>query len=264
MNASYDYTRARTDRGPSIYYGYCGQTRRYRMMDLPDFMTNMQQGMSQAMTDAQTAYQDMMRGYTGPGTGSSYGTRGSRPHVGPHDSDCGCGCHEHHDCHCECCITDADVVVHARCGEVRRIPVTFENDSRRERQVKLQLEKFVTQGGTDVQWATQLSETEFTLKPCDHHTVTIAVLVRCDTLKGGGSTDKPTPQPGNDTSTKINEAAGRLLATDDRLGGVDRCEVIYATLRAEGCVVRPVVIAVAILPSDCDAYRRPCSCGCCH
>jgi hypothetical protein len=28
--------------------------------------------------------------------------------------------------------------------------------------------------------------------------------------------------------------------------------------------VRPVVIAVAVLPDDCDAYRRPCSCGCCH
>jgi hypothetical protein len=40
--------------------------------------------------------------------------------------------------------------------------------------------------------------------------------------------------------------------------------VAYATLRAEGCLVRPVVIAVAVLPDDCDAYRRPCGCGCCH
>ena len=53
-------------------------------------------------------------------------------------------------------------------------------------------------------------------------------------------------------------------AAGERLGSVDRCEVAYATLRAEGCSVRPVVLAVALLPDDCDDYRRPCSCGCCH
>jgi hypothetical protein len=146
-------------------------------------------------------------------------------------------------------VCDADVLVHARCNETRRIPVTFENDTRREKPVKLTLEKFVSAGGKDVGWNAQLSQAEFTLKPCDEHTVIVTVNVKCDTFGGGtqppatGATDNP---------------------NDVRRGTLDRCEVAYATLRAEGCLVRPVVLAVAVLPDDCDAYRRPCSCGCCH
>jgi hypothetical protein len=244
MHASYDdYSRSRQDRGPSIYYGYCHQTRRYRMMDLPDFATNMQQGMSRLMTEPQAVYQDMIRGYTAPGR--------------THDDRCGCRDGHSSDCHCECCVSDADVLVHARCGEVRRIPVTFENDSRRERQVKLELETFVTAGGRELKWVTQLSDTEFTLKPCDEKTVIVSVLVRCDAFTGGQTPNAPTPTNG---SLDVN----RQAATANDLGSVDRCEVAYATLRADGCSVRPTVLGVAVLPDDCDGYRRPCSCGCCH
>jgi hypothetical protein len=265
MYASYDDSpRSRTDRGPSIYYGYCDRSRRYRMMDLPDFMTNVQQGMTRMVTDAQAAYQDMLSGYQRPGSrGSGERVRGERPHGGGcHD----CGCHERccSDCHCECCVTDADVLVHARCGEIRRIPVTFENDSRRERHVKLELDKFVTKGGLDLKWNTLLSETEFTVKPCDERTIIVSVLVRCDTFKGGSQGD--TPQPSDPAKPGGSVDAARVMSTaaSDRLGSVDRCEVAYATLRAEGCAVRPAVLAVAVLPDDCDAYRRSCSCGCCH
>jgi hypothetical protein len=251
MHASYDdCSRSRQDRGPSIYYGYCHKTNRYRMMDLPDFANNIQQGMSRMMTEAQAAYQDMLRGYTTPGR---------KP-----DDGCGCGCRERHcsDCHCECCVCDADVLVHARCGEVRRIPVTFENDSRRDRQVKLELEKFVTAGGRELKWVTQLSDTEFTLKPCDEKTIIVSVLVRCDTFTGDQTPATPTPVEPNRPAGGLD--VNRQAATAERLGSVDRCEVAYATLRAEGCSVRPVVLAVAVLPDDCDDYRRPCSCGCCH
>ncbi|MGH9143096.1 MAG: hypothetical protein ACRD2I_18345 [Vicinamibacterales bacterium] len=250
MYASYDdRSRSRQDRGPSIYYGYCHQTSRYRMMDLPDFANNIQQGMSRVMTDAQSAYQDMVRGYGAP-------TR-------KHDDGCGCGCRERHcsDCHCECCVCDADVLVHARCGEVRRIPVTFENDSRRDRQVKLELEKFVTAGGRELKWGAQLSDAEFTLKPCDEKTIVVSVLVNCDTFTGDQTPGTTTVEP-NLPAGSLN--INRQAATAERLGSVDRCEVAYATLRAEGCSVRPVVLAVAVLPDDCDDYRRPCSCGCCH
>jgi hypothetical protein len=248
MHASYDdRSRSRQDRGPSLYYGYCHQTNRYRMMDLPDFTTNIQQGMSRMMTGAQTAYQDMIRGYAVPGR--------------QHDDGCGCGCRDQHcrDCHCECCVCDADVLVHVRCGEIRRIPVTFENDSRRERQVTLELEKFVTAGGRELKWPAQLSDAEFTLKPCDEKTIVVSVLVRCDTFTGDQATGTVDP---NSEAGSIN--ASRQAATGERLGSVDRCEVAYATLRAEGCSVRPVVLALAVLPDDCDDYRRPCSCGCCH
>jgi len=259
MQGSYtDYSRSRSDRGPAIYYGYCNRTNRYRMMDLPEYMSNVQQGMSRWMSDTQSMYQDISRGYYGRGqTGVHTRTQ----------SDCGCGCSDCRggECHCECCVCDADVLVHARCGEVRRIPVTFENDSRRERQVKLDLEKFMTSGGKDLSWPAQLSETEFTLKPCDEHTVIATVMIRCETKD-------QTPTPGT-TDTKPNTPTGATLAntavaaatTGTRtMGSVDRCEVAYARLRADGCLIRPAVLAVAVLPDDCAAFRRRGAGGCCH
>ena len=247
MHASYDdYTRSRSDRGPAVYFGYCGRTNRYRMMDLPEYMSNVQQGMSRWVSGASSLYQDIARGYTGPLQGRTGGEVRARS-----GRECGCD-----DCHCECCVCDADVLVHARCGELRRIPVTFENDTRRERTVTLQLDPFKTAGGRDLKWPAQLSASEFTLRACDEHTVSVAVQVRCDA--DGGSDIPPGPagaspdQPGT-TATNV-----------PRAGSVDRCEVAYATLRADGCLIRPVVLAVAVLPDDCDAYRRPCGCGCCH
>jgi hypothetical protein len=249
MQATHDDTRTRfdrgpADRGPAIYYGYCGRTRRYRMMDLPDYVSNLQQGMTRLMSDPAGMYQEIARGYSMPGAARPAGVRTRTEH----DCDCGCGCRGDCDCHCECCVCDADVLVHARCNETRRIPVTFENDTRREKPVKLTLEKFVSAGGKDVGWNGQLSQAEFTLKPCDEHTIIVTVQVKCDSF-GGGTTPGTTDSP---------NAAAR------RGGTLDRCEVAYATLCAEGCLVRPVVIAVAVLRDDCDTYRRPCSCGCCH
>jgi hypothetical protein len=244
MQGAYeDFSRSRSDRGPAIYYGYCNRTGRYRMMDLPEYVSNVQHGMSRWMSEAQTMYQDVTRGYYGR---SQSGVRTRTQH----DSGCACRDCRGDDCHCECCVCDADVLVHARCGELRRIPVTFENDTRRERQVKLELEKFMTAGGRELGWQTQLSETEFTLKSCDEHTVIVGVQIKCDGF-GGGTTDTKPNTP----------AAGAASRTG---GSVDRCEVAYARLRADGCLIRPAVIAVAVLPDDCDAYRRPCGCGCCH
>ena len=85
-----DYTRSRSDRGPEIYYGYCGRTRRYRMMDLPDYMSNMQQGFTRMMSDPAGMYQEIARGYSTPGATRPAGVRTRTDH----DSDCGCGCHD--------------------------------------------------------------------------------------------------------------------------------------------------------------------------
>lgn len=258
-----DFTRFRPDRGPAMYLGYCGRTNRYRMMDLPEYLTNMQEGVSRLLSDASAAYQEYTRGASIPWAGRGGGMR-ARPGAGLRgapgadarprpERDCGCGC-GYDDCHCDCCVEDADVLVHARCGETRRIPVTFENDTRRERAVTLQLERFATAGGRDLKWSAQLSETSFTLRACDEHTIAVAVQVRCQAFRGD------TPSPDTPGTTDNPNATN----TPDRIGSVDRCEVAYATLRAEGCLVRPVVLAVAVLPDDCDAYRHPCSCGCCH
>ena len=256
MHASYDdSTRGRSTRGPAVYYGFCGRTNRYRMMDLPDYMENMQQGVSRLMSDASSMYQDVARGYGGTQSRQQGGTsRGS--------GGCGCGggCDDRH---CECHVCDADVLVHARCGEIRRIPVTFENDTRRERPVKLELESFKTADGRDLKWTFLLSETEFTLKPCDEHTVTVAVQVRCEAF-GGEATpvDPSVPKDTDPTGVRLGNVAG--AANNSRFGSVDRCEVGYARLRADGCLIRPVVLAIAVLPDDCDALHHSCSCGCCH
>ena len=70
-----DYTRSRSDRGPEIYYGYCGRTRRYRMMDLPDYMSNIQQGITRMMSDPAGMYQEIARGYSVQGTARPDRTR---------------------------------------------------------------------------------------------------------------------------------------------------------------------------------------------
>jgi hypothetical protein len=224
MRTSYGGSaRLPSERGPEIYYGYCSRTGRFRMMDLPDYFDNVQQGVSKWMTDTQTALS------RGMGTLSWV-----RPSGSP---DCRTG---RDDCHCECCVCDADILLQTRCGETRRVPITYENETRRTRPVTLTLDKFVTAGGRDLKWDARLSESQFTLTACGQHTVTVTVEVRCEVA-----------QP-SDSNIVV-----------DQTGTVDHCEVGYATLRAEGCTVRPIVIAVAVLPTDCDSYRQPCADCCC-
>ena len=265
MYASSERSHSGSSRGPALYFGYCRQTRRFRMMDLPDYMSNMQEGMSQFVSDTTSMVNDMARRYgmTMPGQTSGGGaTHASR--------DCHCD-----DCHCECCVCDADVLVHARCSELRRIPVTFENDTRRERPVKLTLEKFVSAGGRDLGWKAELSETEFTLRGCGEHTVVVTVRVICEAFQRAKHAEalaerireeKPlaAKAPKSELANEARQAdEERHLASEWRDITLDRCEVGYGTLRAEGCIVRPIVLAIAVLPDDCDSYRRPCGCDCC-
>ncbi len=242
---------------PPMYYGYCQRTRQYRMMDLPEYVSNMHEGLSRMVTDSASAYQDMFRTYPNAGGGTATMPWSSTRHHG--HGDCGCrgGCR---DCHCECCVCDADVLVHVRCGELRRIPLTFDNDTRRDRPVTLELGKFLSAGGRDLGWVAKLSETSFTLHPCDEHIVLLEVGILC----GSGTNPPPgtTTPPGTTQPSASGDATNRIDAT--RIGTVDRCEVGYATIRAEGCLTRPIVVAIAVLPDDCDAYHHPCGCDCCH
>jgi hypothetical protein len=54
---------------------------------------------------------------------------------------CACDCApcQPDPCACRCCVTDADLVVEARVGERRVIPIVIENAWRRERDVELEL-----------------------------------------------------------------------------------------------------------------------------
>ena len=226
-------------RGPEMFYGYCHDSGTMRMMDYPDYLSNAQTTYSNLYSGAASTaqpYIDMMMGRA-PATGRQ-SDRGRERDWHRHHGDCGCGCHHEdcgcHDCLCDCRIRCADVVEYARCGEVRRIPITFENETRREREVKLHLGGFATESGHEPGWPTELSDREFKLPPCGEKTVIVTVTVDCGKV--------------GDSRTA---------------GTVDSCKVAYATLRADGCTVCPLVIAVAVLPNDCGAHHTGCLCSCC-
>lgn len=222
-------------RGPEVYYGYCHESGRMRMMDYSDYMSNMQTGYSNLYKNPASVMQPMINMISS----MMQAPAGAAPaHGARHGHDCGC---QERDCSCTCCIRCADLVEYARCGEVRRIPITFDNDTRRERDVTLQLGNFATESGQETGWQTDLSTTQFTLPPCGETTVVLSVNVDCGKIGTPGNQQADQRQPGT----------------------VDGCKVAYATLRAEGCTIRPLVIAVAVLPEHCGAHRTGCGCGCC-
>jgi hypothetical protein len=227
-------------RGPEIFYGYCHDTRQMRMMNYADFMNNLQAGYSNLYNNPVSGMQPMLNALSAMAQGGVATQRGHQGHHHhEHECCCGCGCHED-DCGCSCCIRCADVVEYARCGETRRIPLVFDNDTRRERDITLQLGNFATESGLDVAWKAAISPTEFKLAPCGRTTVVLSVQVDCGKL--------------------IAAPAGN----DRRIVDVESCKVAYATLRAEGCTICPLVIAIAVLPERCDAHHTNCFCSCCN
>jgi hypothetical protein len=219
------------------------------MMDYPDYVSNMQTGMSNLMNNPTSSMQTMLD--TLASMMQSVGTGTSTPtvsiphghHRHHHKHGCGCGC-DQRDCACWCCIRCADVIEYTRCSEMRVIPISFDNDTRRERDVTLQLGNFATESGQDLGWKASVTPTAFKLPPCGETTVLLSVNVDCS--KWGTQTP---PTNVKETRTPVS---------------IDGCKVAYATLRADGCTVRPIVIAVAVLPEWCGAHRAGCGCGCCN
>jgi hypothetical protein len=225
-------------RGPEIFYGYCHDTRRMRMMDYADFISNVRTGYTNFYTNPASAMQPIVNALSAlmpGGAATQPGPYGYHHHKHGHK----CCCCDEDDCSCHCCIRCADLVEYARCGELRRIPLVFDNDSRRERDVTLQLGNFATESGLDVGWQASIAPTEFKLAPCGQTTAVLTVEVDCSKL----------------VSTPANRDQQNL--------DVDSCKVVYATLRAEGCTICPLVIAVAVLPAHCDAHHTSCLCNCC-
>jgi hypothetical protein len=133
-------------------------------------------------------------------------------------------------------VVDADLVVHARLGEDRVVPIVIENNRRREREVSIELSGFTSKGGRDSDVTGRLEgQTEFTLAPCEEREVVIRISV-------GRGQDNP---------------------EGERIVDVDDCVVSYADLRVVGCDNRPIRFAVAVLPRDCHAYHVDCQSGCC-
>ncbi len=161
------------------------------------------------------------------------------------DCDDCCGSTRTVSCECRCCVSDADLIVQARLGEVRVVPVVFTNRRRREREITVNLGEFTTRGGKPAPiTATIIGSANFTLKPCEEHTMAVGITVR-------EAQAAPT----------VGDAVEH--GNDGEIPDVDDCLVAYGHLTIEGCDIRPVRIAVAILPRTCGAHRVECGCGCC-
>jgi hypothetical protein len=161
--------------------------------------------------------------------------------------DCGgrecrhCGCEP---CECFCCIGDVDLVVYARVGERRVIPIMVENERRRERSVTVELSNWRTRGGgASLVETTGAEPKTFILPPCSEREITIGVEIREPESAG---TPSPEGQRG-----------------DRGKPDVDECVVAYADLTLVGCDHRCIRIAIAILPRCCEPFRIGCGCGCC-
>jgi hypothetical protein len=188
---------------------------------------------------------DWMRGSTGYKQHKHHGRR-------KHEHGCGCGCEPCYrdDCHCTCCIVNADLVAHTRLGERRLVPLTIENNRRREREIKLELSDFSSKGGRPSGVTGRLlTDDEFTLASCEQREVLIGIEVG-EERDDDASRDKTSD--GEDSQSE-----------GKKLPDVDECRVAYADLRIVGCDNRPIRIAVATLPRDCHDYRIDCGCACC-
>jgi hypothetical protein len=236
---------------------------------LMDNLARMWGGMVQPMASPAQPWTSLAQAWLAPyTTAAGSGTR-TQPHGHPHHHhgrDCGCeqgdcdGCGSER-CDCRCCITDADLIIYARLGERRVVPVTIENPRRRERQIKLELSQFSTRAGSPVRVrASILGPAEFTLASCQEQQT---VLV----IEAAGDTDKDDNPPNTDTPNLNTPNDIRQAAATDMsraaLPDVEDCQVFYADLRVEGCETRPVRIALAVLPRNCDGFKVDCGCGCC-
>ncbi|HEY2594953.1 MAG TPA: hypothetical protein VGK33_13740 [Chloroflexota bacterium] len=150
-------------------------------------------------------------------------------------------------------MTDADLVVEARVGERRVIPIAIENAWRRERDVELEMSTWtaIAQG---VEVKGQITTpTSFKLAPCGREEVVLIVEIA-----------PPATPPASGGAAGRNAATtAKPTSTDRTAPDVTRCEVSYADLRIKGCDMRSVRIAVIVLPRTCEAYVVDCGCACC-
>ncbi len=243
---------------------------RSRRPDAYDMMRQMSEaygpmmaGMNRMMGDMAASWTDMMQ--------SAMGLRGS-PYAGyrakrgwRHADNCDCeDCRPCRpgSCECDCCIGDADLAIYTRLGERRLVPVMIENSRRREKTVKLELSGWTTRRGKPVEGLTAavLPQESFELGPCQSMEALIVVQYI-------GSTLAQADKEGASFEKTLRDVAGAARGTEKNqrqaLPDVEECEVFYADLRVEGCEIRPIRLALAVLPRDCDAYEIHCRCGCC-
>jgi hypothetical protein len=169
----------------------------------------------------------------------------------PHRHSCRrCG---RDDCECYCCIGDVDLAVYSRVGEQRVIQIVIENERQRDKEVALELSEWTTRGGKAAPVQTVLLEPKkFTIPACGEQKVTLVIKVGVE----GTDADKKNKE---ESQAGTSDKARNQIPLPD----VDDCLTATADLRLVGCDNRPLRIAVAILPRDCDPYRVSCGCTCC-
>lgn len=168
----------------------------------------------------------------------------------PHTHSCRrCGSDS---CECYCCIGDVDLAVYSLLGEQRVIPIVMENERHRDTQITLDLSPWTTPGGSDAPVETlRLEPATFTLPSCGEQQITLVVRTR-EAPTGGEKSTGEAPAGAADKSEQQKQPPD-----------VDNCLVATADLRLVGCDHRPLRIAVAILPRNCDPYLVSCGCNCC-
>ena len=175
---------------------------------------------------------------------------------------CGCPVCAPDPCTCRCFVCDADLVIEARVGERRVVPVIIENRWRRERDIEVELSSWTGVSDTVQVHGEVFGPAAFKLAPCGRQQVVLIINIAAQTATTPGSN-----APGKATPAKPAAAAkdtGPTRVIEGRQPpDVDRCLVSYADLRIKGCDLRSVRVAVAILPRDCEAYTVDCGCSCC-
>ena len=92
----------------------------------------------------------------------------------------------------------------------------------------------------------RLEPKTFSLAACAEQKITLIVKVRDD-----AASTNPNPNPNQDQPP-----------AQTSLPDVDDCLVATADIRLIGCDHRPIRVAVAVLPRDCDPYEVSCGCTC--
>jgi hypothetical protein len=137
-------------------------------------------------------------------------------------------------CSCCSCGEGADVLIEARVGERRVVPVTLHNPGRRSVTATLQPGDWTSCSDNPPAIVTQLVPSgEVALGPCETSQVLVVIEVG-----GPGSKD----------------------GKDNAVGDLRCCTLLVSDIRIEGCGTT-VRLAVAVLPTDCGELEVTC-CGC--
>lgn len=218
----------------------------------PELFTSLRTGwvdaVQQWMDTSQSIWDELATSFTATGPDRTR-TRRPRGHHHHHDHRHGpCDCRDDCGDACDCCVPDADVVLHARAGERRVVPLHLHNAWRRERQVTLGVGPWHVCSGDGLTVIAVLEEEELTLQACEDRVVRLVV--------GVSATKDDGAEPGVDEGSHEAPGQGRLSRD------VDGCASAYADLRFEGCA-RPLRVAVVVSPAACDPVEVGCDCGCC-